>query len=389
MQKKIKIVRIITRLNIGGPAVHTILLTSKIDNTKFQSYLLTGEVEKTESNMMYLADKYNVKPIVFPEISREIRPLRDIKSFFKIYRLLRIIKPDIVHTHTAKAGTIGRLAAFFSGVPIIIHTFHGNVFNGYFSKAKTKIFIIIEKLLAKLSTKIIAISKQQKNELVKYGVAFIEKIKIINLGFDFENVIPGPEHKRKFKSNFNFPADAKLVGIVGRLAPIKNHILFIDIAEQVINKYDNIYFPIIGDGEMRALLEDKVKERNLQNKIIFTGFIRDLKSVYADLDIVLLTSINEGTPVALIEAMACGKIVMTTKVGGVADFIVNGKNGFIFDTKDYEPFVREIENWLADKKSYEIIGEEAKKTAMKLFGAERLISDIERLYEQLLTYEEV
>ena len=383
MQKKIKIVRIITRLNIGGPAIHTILLTSKIDNTKFQSYLLTGEVEKTESDMMYLADKYNVKPTVFPEISREIRPLRDIRAFFKIYKVLRIVKPDIVHTHTAKAGTIGRLAAFFAGVPITIHTFHGNIFKGYFSKRKTKILLLIERILAKVTTIIIAISNQQKKELIDLKITDCEKIKVIHLGFDFNNVLPKPYHKNKFKEKYNLPINSKLIGIIGRLVPIKNHKLFIDIAEQIISKYHNIYFPIIGDGELRNSLEQKVKERNLQNRIAFTGFIRDLKPVYADLDIVLLTSINEGTPVALIEAMACGKIVMSTKVGGIEDFVINGENGFVFDIMSPESFVEKITDWIqySTSEKYINIKKNAKNTALQVFDYKRLISDIENLYE--------
>lgn len=381
--KKVTILRIITRLNIGGPAIHTVLLTAKLNPEKYESYLLTGRIEEHESDMMYLADKYNIKPIMIPEMSRELRPLRDIKSFCKIYKLLRVIKPNIVHTHTAKAGTVGRLAAFFAGTPIIIHTFHGNIFNGYFGKVKTTFFILLEKILAKFSTKIIALSKQQKAELVFLGIASNDKIKTINLGFQFENIIPKKEDEGVFRKQFGFANNATLIGIVGRLVPIKNHILFLDIAERICNKYDNIYFPIIGDGEMRALLENKVKERNLQNKIIFTGFIKDLKSVYADLDLVLLTSNNEGTPVAIIEAMACKKIVMSTKVGGVEDFIENEINGFYFPKGNVQLFVEKIECWLKNKNIFEEIGQTASHKIIKKFSFFRLKNNIEKLYDKV------
>lgn len=384
--KKIKVLRIIARLNIGGPAIHTILLTAKINNEQFHSYLLTGEVEENESDMIYLADKYKVKPLIISDMGREIRPLRDMKTFLRIYKLIQTIKPDIVHTHTAKAGTVGRLAAFIAGVPNIVHTFHGNIFKGYFGKLKTSIFLLIEKSLACISSKIIAISEQQKKELVDLKIAQPNKIKIIHLGFNFENILPSSSHKNRFKSKFNLPLQCKLIGIVGRLVPIKNHTLFIDIVEEVARRYDDIYFTIIGDGEMKGFLETEVKRRDLTERIIFTGFLQDLKSVYADLDIVLLTSINEGTPVAIIESMASEKMVMSTNVGGVGDFVKNGVNGFVFDKMSPKPFVKEICKWVDSNNAekYSRIRSNARKTAYKMFNYNKLILAMQKLYLNLM-----
>lgn len=382
--KKIKVLRIITRLNIGGPTIHTVLLNAKMDPERYESYLLTGTIESNESNMDYFADKYNIKPIYVNSMSREIRLFKDLNTLREIYKIIKKIKPDIVHTHTAKAGMLGRLAAKMANVPTIIHTFHGNVFNGYFGKIKTNFFIWIEKMLAKFSTRIIVISRQQKNELISLGIATEDKIGIINLGFQFENVIPVETDKGKFRQMYSVPNDAKLIGIVGRLVPIKNHILFLDIAEKVINKHTNVYFSIIGDGELRKDIENKILTRNLGKRVFITGFIKDLKPVYADLDLVLLTSNNEGTPVALIEAMACKKVVMSTKVGGVEDFVENGVNGFFFPKAKSESFVREINSWMNNEEKYIEIKSAANKKAIEKFSCVRLIEDMENLYNNFV-----
>jgi glycosyltransferase involved in cell wall biosynthesis len=378
--KKIKVLRIITRLNIGGPTIHAVLLNAIMDQEVYESYLVTGNIESNESSMDYYADKYGIKPIYVNSMSREIRLFKDLKAFFKIYKIIKKIKPDIVHTHTAKAGILGRLAAWMANVHVIFHTFHGNVFNGYFGKIKTMYFILIEKLLAKLSTKIIAISQQQKKELINLGITKEDKITVINLGFQFENVIPDEKDRNKFREEYFVPNDAKLIGIVGRIVPIKNHKLFLDIAKQVISKYSNVYFAIIGDGELRDDIEKEIIALNLNKRVFITGFIKNLKSIYADLDIVLLTSNNEGTPVALIEAMACKKLVMSTRVGGVEDFIENGVDGFYFPKERYESFTSEIDNWMNNEEKYDQMKSDAQKKAIEKFSYVHLINNMENLY---------
>lgn len=380
---KIKVLRIITRLNIGGPTIHTVLLNAKMDPDKYESFLLVGNIESNESDMSYFADQYNIKPIYINSMSREIRLIKDIKALLQIYKYIRKINPDIVHTHTAKAGILGRLAAKLLKVPIIIHTFHGNVFNGYFGKLKTDFFIWFEKMLAINSTKIITISEQQKNELLTLGITNNNKNEVINLGFQFENVIPTKDDKSKFREKHNLSEDVKLIGIVGRLVPIKNHHLFLEIAEEIIKDHSNVYFPIIGDGELREDIEKEIVTRNLNERVFVTGFIKNLKPVYADLDMVLLTSNNEGTPVALIEAMACKKLVMSTRVGGVEDFIENGINGFFFPKGNSDFFVYEINSWLENEEKYIEIKTNANIKAIEKFSYKRLINDMDNLYSKL------
>ena len=380
--KKNKILRIITRLNIGGPAIHTILLTKGLQD-KYETMLIAGQIESHESDMSYFAKKYEVTPIYLKKMSRELRFPQDLIALWELYRIIKKEKPNIVHTHTAKAGMLGRLAAMMANVPTIIHTFHGNVFQGYFGAIQTRFFILIEKFLARYSTKIIAISKKQKEELVELGICESEKIEIIKLGFDFEDVLPDKTDVGLFRKKYKIPIKADLIGIVGRLTPIKNHMLFLNICEEVLKKYQDIYFAIIGEGELKEQLEKELNKRGLKPNVFITGFIKNLKPVYADLDIVLLTSNNEGTPVALIEAMACNKIVMTTNVGGVTDFIDHCVDGFYFPKGEVKLFVDEINNWKLNKIQYEKIKNNASKKAFELFRSERLIKDIKNLYEEL------
>jgi glycosyltransferase involved in cell wall biosynthesis len=381
--QKTKVLRIITRLNIGGPTIHTVLLNSKLDPNKYESYLLCGRIEAHESDMSYYAEKYNVLPIYINDLCRELRPFQDLKALVQMIRIIRKIKPDIVHTHTAKAGTLGRLAAIILRVQIIIHTFHGNIFKGYFGKLKTKFFVYIEKFLSLFSTKIITISKQQKKEIIDLGISKKEKIEVINLGFDFKNILPSGMEKDVFRKDFNIPKDKKLIGIIGRLTPIKNHHLFLDIAQIVSKKKTDIQFVIIGDGESRKEIQNEITKRQLDGNVFITGFIQNLKPVYADLDLVLLTSKNEGTPVALIEAMAAKKVVMSTQVGGVEDFVDNGVNGFYFP-QEPQSFADEICKYFDHQKEYFYMKEKATITSLKKFSSERLIKDIDELYSKLI-----
>ncbi|MFA5498526.1 MAG: glycosyltransferase [Candidatus Cloacimonadia bacterium] len=379
--KKLKVLRIITRLNVGGPTIHTVLLTNYLNTDAFESHLLAGEIEANESDMSYFADRYNVKPIYLPKMRREIRLFDDFRALLRILKIIREIKPDIVHTHTAKAGMLGRSAAIIAKVPFIYHTFHGNVFKGYFSKSKTQLFISIERFLAKRTTKIIAISEQQKKELADFKIAPESKIEVIKLGFDFSSLTNAPTtFETPFRKEYNVPAVAKLIGIIGRLVPIKNHNLFLEIAENILKSHPDVYFAIIGDGELRADVEADIISKGLQDRIFITGFLQNLRVVYQALDLVLLTSNNEGTPVALIEAMVSKKIIMSTQVGGVEDFVQNRLNGFYFPAGKSEGFIKEITHWLSNPEDYSNIGEKAYDTVIGTFSSQRLVKDIESLY---------
>jgi glycosyltransferase involved in cell wall biosynthesis len=373
--KKQKILRIITRLNIGGPTLHVVNLTYGLDD--FETILVSGQIESHETDMSFYAEKNNVPVRYITNMSRELNFFSDLNSFWKLYRMILAEKPDIVHTHTAKAGTLGRIAARLAGVKHIYHTFHGNVFKGFFSPAKSKFFICIERILAKFTTKIIAISEKQKQELIEFGITKPENIVVIKLGFEFSHVTATEADAGKFRSKYNVPSDATLVAVIARVTAIKNHQLFLDIAEHFRDK--NVYFAIVGDGDLRDEIQSEIDKRELK-KVFITGFITELKPVYADIDIAMITSYNEGTPVALIETMANGKIVMSTNVGGISDFVENNVSGFYFDSFAAAPFVEKLNLFLENKLDTLAISEKAKLSALNTFSISRLLPDIRKLY---------
>jgi len=383
---KIKVLRIVTRLNVGGVSLNCTILAKKLDNDKYDKLLVHGSLGDSEGDMSYLID--NEPNVIVPELIRELSFKQDIKALFEIIKIIKKFKPDIVHTHTAKAGILGRLAAKLCGVPIIIHTFHGNVFHGYFSPLKTKFFIYIERFLALISTKIIAISKIQKEELLKFKIAPAKKIEIIKLGFDFSNVIPEPNYTTDFRDRFKIDKDDILIGIIGRIVAIKNHKMFVDIAEKVLKSTSTkIKFIVIGDGEERKNIEDYVSQKSLESSFIFTGYTSNLKEIYKEIDIVTLTSFNEGTPVAIIEAMANRKLVFSTNVGGIADFIDNNVSGYYFDINDINGYAKKLVDVLNtfESKELSIVREKAYDVATNNFSYLRLIKDIDNLYSNLST----
>ncbi len=381
-----KIVRIIARLNIGGPAIHTVLLSSELNKTSlYKDILVCGKVKDCEGDMSYLAAEKGLTPIIVPQLGRDISLYGDFLAFLKIYSILRREKPDIVHTHTAKAGALGRLAALCAGVPIRIHTFHGHVFDGYFSPIKAKAFLWIEKFLAFFTDRLITVSEKVRDEIVdKLKVAAGSKCVVVPLGFELQKFLECEKRKGSFRKDIGVDEKTLLVGIVGRLVPIKNHVMFIDIAKEVLDKkiIPKIKFVIIGDGELRSFLESRSKELGIEKDIIFTGWERDLSSVYADLDVVALTSFNEGTPVSIIEAMASGKPVIATSVGGVADIVEDGKNGFLVKSNDRHEFSEKLIRLLQNEGEKVSFGKVGRERVRHKYSKDRLVKDIESLYEE-------
>lgn len=375
-----KIIRLISRLNVGGPVIHVTLLTRHFQSSDWQSLLVTGTHGANEGDMSYLTAQYGVKPLIMPDLGREISPLKDLRILISLLRLLRRERPDIVHTHTAKAGTLGRLAALLTRVPRVYHTFHGHVFSGYFSPLKTRLFIGIERFLARHSTAIIAISERQKQDLIGYHIAPADKIRIIPLGFDFSRVLP-PDPERRLRWDLGIDPGVTTIALVGRLTAIKHPLLFIQMAQSLLKLRQDVHFLVIGDGELRESCEREVQARGLAAKFSFTGFMADLKLIYGSADIVCLTSINEGTPVSLIEAMACRKLVFATAVGGVGDLIRSGENGFICKA-DPAAFAEAIARCLEQPDKYSELGEQGSRDILAKYGSERLFRDLEQLYGQ-------
>ncbi|MCP4745082.1 MAG: glycosyltransferase family 4 protein [Desulfobacteraceae bacterium] len=336
--KKIKIIRIVSRLNIGGPSVHCSILSKGLNNKQFQSKLVAGSISRDEGDMSYLINA-NGLLIKIPELQREINFLKDIKAFLKITRIIFREKPDIVHTHMAKAGAISRASVFVCNLVFnrkikTVHTYHGHVLSDYFGPLKSWFFIWVEKVLSKSTDAIISLSSTQKWELSKkYKLTSDDKIHTINLGFDLTRFVNTNE-KGLIRKSLGLNDKTILIGIVGRLVPIKNHFLFLDSAKKIKEKYPDkpIKFLIVGDGELRYQLEAYAFDSGIRDSVIFYGWAKKMEDIYTDIDILLLTSNNEGTPVSIIEAMASSVPVITTGVGGVKDLLGNIEKKCFDDT---------------------------------------------------------
>ncbi|MFI5371468.1 MAG: glycosyltransferase family 4 protein [Candidatus Eisenbacteria bacterium] len=377
--------RIIARLNVGGPAIHTVLLTSGLEDRVFHSTLVTGVRSESEGDMGYLAREAGVEPRVIPEIGRELTWRNDLVALWKLVGLMRELRPWIVHTHTAKAGALGRLAAILAGVPIRVHTFHGHVFHGYFGPLKTRMFIGIERLLGRFTDRIVAISERQLEELCDiYRVAPRARFAVIPLGFDLRSFAGAERHRGELRRALGVPDGRALIGIIGRLVPIKNHAMFLDAARRILDARGDAGFVIVGDGELRGELERTVREHGLSDRVYFLGWRRDLDVIYADLDVVALTSNNEGTPVAVIEAMAAGRPVVSTRVGGAVDVVEDEGTGLLVPAGDATAFTRAVLRLLADPALRARLGARGRELALARYDSARLVADVRRLYLELL-----
>lgn len=380
-----KIVRIFSRLNIGGPAIHVVLLSEKL-SSKYETILVTGKVQDSEGDMSYLLEeKYSFHHVFIPELGRNIRIWNDWVAFWKIFRLLLREKPAIVHTHTSKAGVLGRIASILACVPVRIHTFHGHLFEGYFGKIKTFLIMMAERILAHFTTAIVAISEAQKRDLTqRFRICREEKVVVIRLGFDLTPFQKERADSERLRQRFGLPKDRYLIGLVARLIPVKNHASFLRIAKKVLLQRKDVHFVIVGDGELKDILKQQISGLEIDSYISTLSWQKEIKLIYDVLDIVCLTSLNEGTPVSLIEAQACGKPVVAFRVGGVEDVIVSGKGGHLVEIGDEGTFSERILSLLAHPEQKAEMGDFGKKIILENFHEGRLIKEMDQLYQDCL-----
>lgn len=384
MAQPIKVMHIIARLNIGGAAIYVIQVTAALGAPDYRSQLVCGVVGQSEGDMRYLADEKHLPVTVIPSLGREISPLGDLVTIYELTRLIRREKPDIVHTHTAKAGFVGRIAAWLAGVPIILHTYHGHVFAGYFGPAKTRVFLLLERFCARLSTRVITLSATLKRELSEvYHVAPPDQIEVIPLGFDLGRLATLKRHEGSFRAQYHIPDSAPLVGIVGRLVPIKNHDLFLQAARIVHEQLSDAFFVIVGDGERRAELVELVQTLGLADCVRFTSWIADVPPIYSALDALVLSSNNEGLPVSLIEAMAAGVPVVSTKVGGVPDLLDGGRFGAVMPPGDTQGMAAAIIRALTDPAA-QATAEEARAITLQRYDIRHSVAQTDALYRRLV-----
>jgi glycosyltransferase involved in cell wall biosynthesis len=381
MTEPIRVLNIVARLNVGGPAVHVTLITEHLSAPSYDSQLVAGTVSAAEGDMSYYAAHHNITPLILPELGRELHPLRDLLTLWKLYRLIRQFKAHVVHTHTAKAGFVGRIAARLAGVPVVVHTFHGHVFHGYFSPVKTRFFILLEQITARMSDTIIVLTEAQRADLAdQYHIALQDKFTIMSYGLDLDAFAHAPRKTGNFRQSWNIPPDAPLITIVGRLVPVKNHALFLNAAARVLEQVPDAHFAIVGDGELRHELEAQTDALGIRSAVTFTGWLRDVVSAYGDSDLLVISSINEGTPLTVIEAMATGCPVVATAVGGLPDFLDHGTLGVLVPSGDTGALANAIVQTLRQSPD----AERLRMQIVERYGIARLARDLDRLYQELL-----
>ncbi|HTH51049.1 MAG TPA: glycosyltransferase [Pyrinomonadaceae bacterium] len=393
-----KVLRIIARLNVGGPAKHVVWLNERLRKRGLETVLVAGSVPEGEDDMSWFAAEHGVEPVYIREMSRELSP-KDITSLFKLYGIIRSEKPDIIHTHTAKAGTLGRIAAvmyrIFGGKKVkVVHTFHGHVLHSYYGRGKTAVFRNIERFLARVaSDKIVVISPQQLSEIHReFGVGRAEQFAVIPLGMD---LAPAAQTVSTLRDELGIASDTIVVGCIGRLAEIKDIPLLIrSFAEIRDTASARLHLVVVGDGHLRSELEQLTVGLDLGDIVSFIGNREDIWNVLGGLDIVALTSLNEGTPLSLIEAMAAGKPVVATPVGGVVDILgaaVEEKDGFTICERGVTVASRApgsvasaLIYMAQNEKLRESLSATGREYVKANYSLDRLESDIVRLYEGLL-----
>lgn len=379
-----RILRIITRLNVGGPAIQAAILTSRLDQDRFETLLVAGREGPSEGNMLELGRLGDhVRPLVVPDLGRTVSPLADVSALLQILRIAIRYHPDLVHTHLAKAGLVGRLAGRASGSRALVHTYHGSVFRDYFGGLKTGLYLTLERSLARITTRIIAVTTRQREELIGLGIGTSKKVIRVELGLDLDPFLEGVETEVA-RAGLGLPARAPVVGIVARLVPIKDVATFVCALALIARSVPDVEGVIVGDGPERARLEALAHELGIATRCRFLGWRADMARVYGAVDVLALSSLNEGSPASLIEGMAAGRAVVATNVGGVPDVVRDGVTGSLVPPRAPEDLADAICQLLGDPGERLRFGRAARDEAAARWRADRLIHDIELLYGELL-----
>jgi glycosyltransferase involved in cell wall biosynthesis len=387
----VRVLRLITRLNIGGPSIQAITLSERLTPRGFTTRLVHGSLGDGEGDMRYLLSPGTAVEHL-PRLRRELSPANDYAAFTRVSAILREFRPQIVHTHMAKAGAIGRAAAALynrSAAPSdrarVVHTYHGHVLEGYFSPAKTALFVGIERRLARSTDRIVAISPAIRDELLRdRRIGRPEQYRVVPLGFDLSALTAIDDGARAAaRRSLGIDAAAHVVSTVGRLTAIKQHYLFLEAARLIANSDPAAIFLIAGDGELRSALETTAHDFGIADRVRFLGWRRDLTTIYGTSDVFLLTSRNEGTPVALIESLAAGVPGVSTDVGGVRD-VLQDDCGIAVPFGNAAGLATAVTQFLGDANRRRATGERGRVSVVARYGIDRLVDDIDALYRDLV-----
>ncbi len=388
---KIKVAHIIARFDKGGSAENTFLTVVGLDKEKYDVILIKGlslesemgerEARAAEKNLADI-ERLGIRTLTVSELVRKISPLNDLKAFISIIKIFLKEKPSIVHTHTSKAGILGRWAAFFARIPVVIHTPHGHVFWGYFNRWTTLVFVILEKMTAFITDKIIALTEQEKKDHLKLNIAPESKFSTIHSGVNLVKLFSESVDIIAIKRNLGVAENCFVVGTAGRLTIVKGHRYLIEAAREILNARPDTTFIFLGDGELLDELKNMTTELGIEKNVKFTGWRSDVAEVISVFDVFVLPSLNEGMGRVLVEAMALGKPVVASNVGGISDLVIHGRNGLLVPAADSRALADELEFLMKNSEKRKAMGREGKKMAVS-YSADSMVRKIERLYREL------
>ena len=384
--RPIRVLRVIARLNVGGPALHVTYLARGLAERGYETTLVAGDVARGEESMAFVAERAGVDVVPLPGLSRELSPIHDAVSAWRLARIIRTARPDIVHTHTAKAGAVGRVAALLAGRrPVVVHTFHGHVLRGYFGRFGTLAFRAIETALARVTDRLVAVSPEVRDELVGLGVAPASKFSVIRLGIELEPRVAFDGDTREVRRRLGVDPDRFVVGWFGRMTAVKRTDDLLSMLAGLRDLGVDALLLLVGDGDDRERLEERAHDLGLARSCLFLGYQEDVAAWYAACDAVVLTSASEGTPVTIIEALAAGRPVVVTRVGGVPDVVDEGETGFLVDPGDTRGLAERLATLAGDPALRTRMGEEGRVRVLERYAVERLVDDVDALYRELLT----
>ncbi|HEY8703610.1 MAG TPA: glycosyltransferase family 4 protein [Gaiellaceae bacterium] len=384
----IKVLRVIARLNVGGPALHVAYLTAGLADRGYETTLVAGTLARGEESMAAASETRGVRIETLPALHREIGPLRDAQAIVRLARLIRKERPTILHTHTAKAGAVGRIAALLAGSarpPIVVHTFHGHVLHGYFNPLTTLAFRMLERWLARVTTALVAVSPEVRDDLVRLHVAPASKFTVIRLGIELDERTSADENERaETRRQLGVGQDAFIVGWVGRMTAVKRTDDVMRALRGLVDRGVDAYLCLVGDGPDRDQLERYAHELGVVKRCLFVGYQEDVARFYSAIDALLLPSANEGTPVSVIEALAAQRPAVATRVGGTPDVIRDGVDGFLVEVGDADALSDRLTELAADPERRARMGADGRERVLGRYAVERLVDDIDRLYRELL-----
>ena len=383
----IRILRVIARLNMGGPAIHVANLAAGLETRGYHTTLVAGSLARGEDSMAFLAERLGVSVVSVAQLQREVSVLHDARSVLRVAELIRSERPHILHTHTAKAGAIARAAALLAGgarPPVVLHTFHGHVLKGYFGGARTAFFREVERTLARASDVLVAVSPEVRDELVELGVAPYEKFVVIRLGIPLEERLGGPTADSDYRRLYGIPSGSFVVGWVGRMTGVKATGAVLEIVRAARGRGVDAVLCMVGDGPDREGLERLAHELGIARHCYFVGYQSDVAGYYRLFDAFLLPSVNEGTPVSAIESLASGTPVVANRVGGVPDVVRDGVDGFLVEPGDVEAAADRLATLASDPALRTRLGESGRARVLARYSVSRLVDDVDRLYRSLL-----